>query len=260
MDIDDTILHDPWMVRVVRQSPLSLTRLLGGGLLRALGGSPRDAFGLLLVAGLSGAILVNALYLQPGPHPSPIFTIRPRPVTTEPVGSVAVPRPRPAEAARTDPAPARPRAEIITDIQRALARHGFYDGPVDGVHGSRTDTAIRDFMQAAGGKWAGEPNEELLRTITRSPLMKGTAAQHAATPGHSDPIGELIAPSPRRVLAVQRALADYGYGPLKPNGTLGAETRAAIEKFERDRKLPVTGQISDRLVRELAAATGRPLD
>ena len=260
MDNDDTILHDRWMVRVVRQSSLSLTRLLGGGLLRALGGSPRDALALLLVAGLSGAILVNALYLQPGPHPAPIFTIRPRPVTTEPTGSVAVPRPRPAEAARTEPAPARPRAEIVTDIQRELARHGFYDGPVDGVHGPRTDTAIRDFMQAAGTKWAGEPNEELLRTIARSPLMKGAAAQHAAAAAHSDPIGELIVPSPRRVLAVQRALADFGYGPLKPNGTVGAETRAAIEKFERERKLPVTGQISDRVVRELAAATGRPLD
>jgi hypothetical protein len=34
----------------------------------------------------------------------------------------------------------------------------------------------------------------------------------------------------------------------------------AIEKFERDRKLPVTGQISDRFVRELSSMTGRPLE
>jgi hypothetical protein len=32
-----------------------------------------------------------------------------------------------------------------------------------------------------------------------------------------------------------------------------------IERFERDRKMPVTGQVSERLVRELAAQTGRPL-
>ncbi|HEY5217766.1 MAG TPA: peptidoglycan-binding protein, partial [Pseudolabrys sp.] len=30
--------------------------------------------------------------------------------------------------------------------------------------------------------------------------------------------------------------------------------------FERDHRLPVTGQISDRFVRELAAMTGRPLE
>jgi peptidoglycan hydrolase-like protein with peptidoglycan-binding domain len=59
--------------------------------------------------------------------------------------------------------------------------------------------------------------------------------------------------------AIQRALIDAGYGPLEPNGILGPDTRSVIERFERDRKMPVTGQVSERLVRELAAPTGRPL-
>ena len=75
----------------------------------------------------------------------------------------------------------------------------------------------------------------------------------------NDPIAELIAPS-SRVLAVQRALADYGYGQIKPTGVAGPDTQAAIEKFERDHRLPVTGQVSDGLVRELSAMTGRPLE
>src|SRR5258705_320188 len=64
----------------------------------------------------------------------------------------------------------------------------------------------------------------------------------------------------RRAAAVQRALTEYGYGQLKPTGTVGSDTQAAIQKFERERKLPVTGQISDRLVRELIAVTGRPIE
>jgi peptidoglycan hydrolase-like protein with peptidoglycan-binding domain len=75
----------------------------------------------------------------------------------------------------------------------------------------------------------------------------------------SDPLAELIIAS-RRVAAVQRALTEYGYGQLKPTGTVGSDTSAAIQKFERERKLPVTGQISDRLVRELGAVTGRAMD
>ena len=62
------------------------------------------------------------------------------------------------------------------------------------------------------------------------------------------------------MVALQRALAEYGYGQIKPSGTIDAETQAAIEKFERERRLPITGQASDRLVRELAAMTGRPLE
>ena len=76
---------------------------------------------------------------------------------------------------------------------------------------------------------------------------------------HNDAIADLLAPS-RRLIALQRALAQYGYGQIKPTGIVDAETRAAIEKFERERKLPVTGQPSDRVARELTSLTGRPLD
>jgi peptidoglycan hydrolase-like protein with peptidoglycan-binding domain len=37
---------------------------------------------------------------------------------------------------------------------------------------------------------------------------------------------------------------------------MGASTRAAIEKFERDRKLPVKGEPSPRTFRELATRAG----
>ena len=74
------------------------------------------------------------------------------------------------------------------------------------------------------------------------------------------PVATPHTPAARRIAAVQRTLTEYGYGQLKPTGAIGADTQAAITKFERDRKLPVTGQMSDRLVHELKTMTGRPLD
>jgi peptidoglycan hydrolase-like protein with peptidoglycan-binding domain len=62
------------------------------------------------------------------------------------------------------------------------------------------------------------------------------------------------------VAAVQRALTEYGYGQLKPTGTIGSDTQAAIQKFERERKIPATGQVSDRLVHELSTVIGRPIE
>lgn len=73
-----------------------------------------------------------------------------------------------------------------------------------------------------------------------------------------DPIADLIGPSPR-IAAVQRALSDYGYGQVKPSGVLDDATSTAIAKFERERKLPPSGEISDRLLRELAVMVGHPL-
>ena len=75
---------------------------------------------------------------------------------------------------------------------------------------------------------------------------------------HNDPIAELIGPSPR-ILAVQRTLSEYGYGQIKPSGMLDDATSAAIQKFEREHKLPVSGRVSDRLVAELTAITGHPI-
>ncbi len=75
----------------------------------------------------------------------------------------------------------------------------------------------------------------------------------------NDPIAELIGPSPR-IAAVQRALSDFGYGQLKPSGVLDEATSSAIERLERERKLPITGRVSERLVSDLAAMVGHPLE
>ena len=222
-------------------------------LFRALGNSPRDAIGLFVALLAAGAILVNALYMQPGPHPAPIFAVKQRPVADQVIA--VAPRVRP-ETPPAKPA-GRSRAEITADIQRELARRGLYEGPSDGVIGPKTDAAIRDFEVSAKLKATGEPTEDVLRAIQARPLKVEPVP--IPRPAPRDPIADLIAPAPR-VTAVQRALNDYGYGPVKATGLYGPETVAAIEKFERDRKMPVTGQISPRLIRELAALTGRPLE
>jgi peptidoglycan hydrolase-like protein with peptidoglycan-binding domain len=202
---------------------------------------------------------------------APAVVPRARPAEHSPIRA-ALPAAEPAPAKPADPPKAaappspRPPGEIITDIQRELSRRGFYEGAVDGLYGPKTDGAIRDFEQAAGLKPSLEPSEALLTAITRAPA-KIAKTPAAATPSpavrsspiRNDTVGERPTPS-KRIVALQRALADYGYGQIKPTGLVDGETKAAIEKFERERRLPVTGQPSDRVARELAAMTGRPLE
>jgi peptidoglycan hydrolase-like protein with peptidoglycan-binding domain len=207
---------------------------------------PADSIASLAAAFAASAILVNALFLQSGPHTAPIFANKPPPAPVR----------APAFDTRAAVPVARPRTDVVVaEIQRELAKRGFYDGPTDGVYGPKTDIAIRDFEQQAGLAPSAEPNDVLLQTINRSQLK----AKPRAAPNRNDPIAQLLAPNPR-ITAVQRALAEYGYGQIRPSGVYDPATRIAIERFERERSLPVTGQISDRLIRELSVQTGRPLE
>jgi hypothetical protein len=195
--------------------------------------SPKDVLaGLLAVAAIC-AILANALFLQAGRHPSPMFGS----VVTLPAPQTAVasplPRPRPVELV-SEPPEIRP-----VEVRGADPKHVEIKSADSRGDSKNPDPLANLVVKSTGAPTAAPAN------VARPPAPIPATAQSAGA---------------RRVASVQRALTQYGYGQLKPTGAVGADTQAAISKFERDRKLPVTGQMSDRLVKELTAMTGHPID
>ena len=149
-------------------------------------------FGALAAAALS--IVVNAMALQKGRHPAPLF-VAPA-AKAEPVQKAAAPPvPRPADAG-----PAR-----------------------------AAESAVAGTL--AGAK---DPIGQL--------LLRPQVATDAPEPG-------------KRVLAAQTALKKLGY-QLHADGVMGGTTQQAIEQFERDRGLPVKGELTAKIQRELTRQTG----
>jgi hypothetical protein len=117
---------------------------------------------------------------------------------------------------------------------------------------------------------AAESRPQAAATATPKPaeappthIAVGPQASQPVAARRNDPIADLIGSSigsPSRVTTVQRVLSEFGYGQIRPSGILDAPTSAAIEKFESEHKLPVTGRLSDRLLSELAAMTGHPIE
>jgi len=240
---------------VPRRSRRETTFDAAGRVAAAIGEHPREFVAIVMAAIATFAIFINALFLQKGPHPAPIFAAKPMLLREEAAIPPRIQGVQPNAAVETS---ALARTQMIASIQRELTRKGFYDGPADGIWGAKTDIAVRDFAQSSGIKVNPEASDTLLRAITAS-HAHAPAPDKAAAAAPADPIAQLIAPS-KKVTAVQRALADFGYGQIKPTGQFDPQTKAAIEKFEREKKLPIDGQITDRLVRELAAMSGRPLE
>jgi hypothetical protein len=204
-----------------------------GLVMRMLLHSPKDMVAGLLAAAAICAILANALFLQAGRHPSPMFGS----VVTLPAPQAAVvsplPRPRPVELT-SEPPEIRP-----VEVRGADPKHVEIKSADPRGDAKNPDPLANLLVKSTGAPTVAPAN------VARPPAPIPATAQSAGA---------------RRVAAVQRALTQYGYGQLKATGAVGSDTQAAIIKFERDRKLPVTGQMSDRLVKELTAMIGHPID
>jgi hypothetical protein len=210
--------------------------------MRILLHSPKDMVAGVLAFAAVSAIIVNALFLQAGRHPAPMFGS----VVVLPAAGLAsaspLPRPRPVEA---DAAVSEPRSAELKSAEPKSAEPRIAEP--------------RPAEKPAEPK-AADPLTNLVKATSAPPVATSDIVRPPVPVPVSSRTVSIANSGPRRVAAVQRALTEYGYGQLKPTGSVGSDTQAAIQKFERERKIPVTGQVSDRLVRELAAMIGHPID
>ncbi len=185
----------------------------------------------------------------------PMTGAKPAPLTPPNATAPVAPTPQPASA----PKPAdKPRAaesseSLNLEIQRELAKRGFFKGEPDGKAGPRMTQAIRDFQFAQRVPVDGRPSEALLKDIvaTRA-TMKDELLDLVKRASGDDT-------SPRTVKDIQRALNKAGYGPLNEDGQWGPTTRAALTRFEQDNRLPAKGEPRGSNLRTLAQVTGVPI-
>lgn len=167
-------------------------------------GGRRGLFSLGVGAAVAIGIPLNALYLQEGRHPAPLF--HPMPETKpDAVRHAHVEAPTPArvpEAAPVAPAPAKPQS---------VAR-------------------------------AESPRAEKPRDLIGSLLSGGAPKKEEGD---------------KAVRSAQQELAKLGYA-IRLDGVLGGSTRQAIEKFERDNRMPITGDLSPAVLRRLRARVAHP--
>jgi peptidoglycan hydrolase-like protein with peptidoglycan-binding domain len=145
----------------------------------------------------------------------------------------------------------------VESAQRELAASGLYSGLVDGVSGWRTRLAIIAYQRSNGLDETGLATADLIEHIRYTRQINEAVNMTDAGSATAAP-----RPAPQMrpvdtVTRVQVGLAELGYEPGAINGELGQQTRTAILKFERDRGIAPTGDISATLIAELDKMSGR---
>ena len=217
------------------------------------------AAGGTVVMALTGCLIVaNAVGLQSGRHPAPLFMTRDwandTPAMIEPEGRRGMAMPQ--------------ASQLVLDLQTALRRQDLYNGPLDGINGPATEQAIRMYQRAQRQPETGEPTEALLARIT----LQGTAPTSTAIPvprkkptAGGDEVLETVKTDPAeadpaadpQIIQIQKLLSDLGYGPLQADGLMGENTQIAIKRFQLNWDLPITGKVSPDLVSRLESVSGR---
>jgi hypothetical protein len=225
-------------------------------------GHPQQILAALLLTGCGGVIAWNALALQSSRHPAPLFNTREVMLAPEPSPQAGTDRLLP---------PARPGAEPAEPLATAPNPHAFVP------HAAAPETNAAGATTKPGAR---SPIGEMIRNggqpapaaapPARAQQPAPAAAPPAARTAARDPIADMIrmggpVPVPPgnvgrqdpgdTILAGQRALARLGYS-VKVDGLMGSGTRQAVERFEQERRLPVTGEFNARTMRELSNASG----
>ncbi|WP_455406806.1 peptidoglycan-binding domain-containing protein [Rhodopseudomonas parapalustris] len=232
--------------------------------MRLMLSSPRDFVAAMFASAAVIAVVTNAIFMQAGQHPSPMFGKTAPPAS---VSIVTLPRPRPFDAEQRPDTKALDQ-KLLEPTAIELKPSESRAAETKAVETKQVEAKAADTRRAEPRSARGRAaeTEDPLGNLVRATVSHSANASAnvprppAAIPGAGrDPLGEMITSS-RRIAAVQRALTQYGYGQLKPTGTAGSDTHAAIARFERSRNLPVTGQVSDRVVRELGLMIGHSID
>lgn len=204
-------------------------------------------------------ITANAVWYQPGKHPSPMFSTRTASQNIH-TGSVEksagknrATRVKINKVAKRNTSSGP--SDLTREVQSALADKGLYSGTLDGIYGAKTRAAIIKFQQVSNQKQTGRVSEQLLTRI----LMSGKAIERIAVPkfqvalSNSQPNATPQRDEQGLVSAIQSGLKNYGYDDIVIDGVMGDQTSQAIRRFELDYGLQITGEASRKILKKLKA-------
>jgi hypothetical protein len=223
--------------------------------------------GVVLLLGIGGLAFVgvpmNALFLQDGRHPAPLFSARTlapeKPEVAE--APAASGHANQMDAARIEGQTAKADADKA-DIASPAAKPGKSDAAALKAMLSKTDAGAptkaekkRDPIAAMLG--GGESPAK-----SKAPPSSHAQTQAAPVPAQAPKVQTQAAKPQNQaqsenVVSAQRALQRLGY-VVRPDGVVSPGTRQAIEKFERDNGLPAKGELTPKIARLLATRAAAP--
>ncbi|WP_053221093.1 peptidoglycan-binding protein [Methylobacterium indicum] len=241
---------------------------------------PAGIVGGLLALGAVAAVAANALSFQTGRHPAPLFAKAPvgkvppagassagaavdgAPASRSSADKASPDRPasdtRAAQAAEPAPRASKPDAigALLRGEDHTTASLGSKSSPARPApdRPAKATSARESASHAPALREAAPRATPAKAPHSPAPVREARAGEPKASALHAVPPAAGAKPD-KAVAYAQRALIKLGYGPLTVDGIAGPTTRAALARFERERRLP-GASVARRTLQELEARSG----
>jgi len=167
------------------------------------------------------------------------------------------------------------KSDAVLELQNRLFELGFLLDDRDGAFGSKTQTAVKLFQQAAGLEATGIADNATQQRLYAEDAPRTEYAQATPTPaapaeGEAAADEAAVAPpadgyttlqkgdKSDAVRALKNRLYELGYMEEKSTGaSYGSKTKAAVEAFQKAAGLDVTG-VADEATQELLYSDSAP--
>ncbi|MBQ6123559.1 MAG: peptidoglycan-binding protein [Clostridia bacterium] len=167
------------------------------------------------------------------------------------------------------------KSDAVLELQNRLFELGFLLDDRDGAYGSKTQTAVKLFQQAAGLEATGIADNETQKRLYAEDAPRTEYAQATPTPaapadgGASEEAAAAAAASGGyttlqkgdkndQVKTLKARLYELGFmAEESKGGSFGSKTKAAVEAFQKAAGLDVTG-VADEATQELLYSDSAP--
>ncbi|MBT9315629.1 peptidoglycan-binding domain-containing protein [Leptothoe spongobia] len=135
------------------------------------------------------------------------------------------------------------RGAAVRELQQSLDSNGLFPAAIDGVYGSETTRAVRQFQRIRGLEVTGIADDDTLDELGVDLDRLTVGLSH---PEHGFISGDRVTPdsSSEDVRTLQQVLRMFGFD-LDTDGIYGGQTEQAVRAYERTAGLSVDG-IADR--------------
>jgi peptidoglycan hydrolase-like protein with peptidoglycan-binding domain len=141
----------------------------------------------------------------------------------------------------------------VRRIQEELSQKGFEVGTADGVWGSSTSAAVKEFQKSQGLAATGKLDLETIQAMNIQDLIDGDSdaqGMHVQKVGKSF-LGAQLFISPSQLKSIQQSLKDQGYEVGSADGIWGSKTKHAISTYQKDKGMAPTGGISVGMLEDM---------